>query len=213
MISSIYLSSVQLAESIWHFGITHTINQLIYKNRKIYVFEKNLNDLKTKNIKQKQLDYKIVAINSKNYRDYNFTYPLKSRYLKIKKRVNQGYENFSAVKSGVSMGDTWFAPCLDPDTTQLHPDVKLIEVHLKAKDIYLFDMYIDAKARGSNLANQILLYALHYYKKRGFSKIYSYVLAKNVPALWMVRTLNFKQIKQISLNRFIFFQNSKIMSE
>ena len=168
--------------------------------------------MKTKNIKQKKLDYKIVAINSENYRDHNYTYPLKSRYFKIKKRVNQGYENFSAVKSGVSMGDTWFAPCSDPDTTQLHPDIKLIELYLKAKDIYLFDMYIDAKARGSNLANQLLLYALHYYKKRGYSNIYSYVLAKNVPALWMVRTLNFKQIKAFSLNRFIFIQTSKTMS-
>jgi GNAT superfamily N-acetyltransferase len=137
----------------------------------------------------------------KNYRFVN-----KSRYLKALSNISKGYETFVLIRDNEVIGDCWFATSLEADRVTLHPDLELFGINPVQKSAYMFDMYVKPEERGTDVTTSILKYAYNNFKDRGIEKVYTYVMAENTPAIWMVRILGFKELKKLRMRRFLFFK-------
>jgi hypothetical protein len=45
-------------------------------------------------------------------------------------------------------------------------------------------------------------------RKKGFKKAYGYFYLKNIPALWMHRTLRWRELKHVRVTRFFIFRKA-----
>ena len=92
-----------------------------------------------------------------------------------------------------------------------HPDLKWLNLQLAPKEAYLFDMYIDPQKRGGGLVNYLFSRTLEALKKQEFAKVYGFYEADNFPALWMHRTMGYKEIERRKLKKLFSFEISDVI--
>jgi ribosomal protein S18 acetylase RimI-like enzyme len=120
------------------------------------------------------------------------------------KYLDNGYHGFSILKGKEIIGDIWYLNLNKSGTGVKHPDLKLLDIKLKEKESYMFDMYIKPEERGNGTVNFLLGNALNALKEKGVMKVYGYYTAGNVPALWIHRTLGYKELKKLKVQRILF---------
>ncbi len=205
MISALIIKVNQFIERLKSDGVKGVIKETIFLNRKAVTFEKDLSDFKAdvKLTKDSNIEIKKIS-NSNSKIEYKF--PNKSRYLKTLNNIKKGYETFVLIRNEEIIGDCWFATSLEADKKMLHHDLDLFGIKPVQKSAYMFDMYVKPEERGTEVTNSILKYAYNDFSKRGITKVYTYVMADNTPAIWMVRMLGFKELKKLSMQRFLFLR-------
>jgi len=205
MIQLLLIKINQLFEKIKSQGILNSFIEIIFINKKIITFEKDLTDYKVdlKIINNTEIEIKNI---SKVDHKLNYIFPNKSRYLKVINNKENGFECFLFIRDNKILGDCWFATSLDADKKLLHKDIHLLKVRPEQKSAYMFDMYVKKEERGTNVSSTLLKYAYQCFKERGITKIYTYVIAHNTPAIWMVRTLGFKELNKLKMHRFFFYR-------
>lgn len=135
------------------------------------------------------------------------TYPFKSRLLKAQNYLDRGYRGFAMVSGDGVSGDIWCATARESNGL-LHPDEAWLNIRSGRGEVYSFDMYVNPRKRGSvkgsNLAVALQNGALHQLRRDGFTKAYGFFWADNIPALWVHRTMHWKELRRVMASRFIF---------
>ncbi len=209
MINPLFIKINQLIERLKTDGAKSIIKETIFINRKAVTFVKDLSDFKTIVDTNKNSNVTIKKISRGDIK-LEYKFPNKSRYLKTISNVKKGYETFVFIRNNEIIGDCWFAISLEADKKLLHPDIKLFGIKPVQKSAYMFDMYVKPEERGTAVTNSILKYAYSNFTERGITKVYTYVMADNTPAIWMVRTLGFKELGKLSMFRFLFLRKVKM---
>ena len=205
MIRSSFIKINQLIERLKSDGVRGIIKETIFFNRIAVTFEKNLSDFRGEIEVSNNSNIEIKNI-SKIDTKINYKFTNKSRYLKTINNIKKGYETFVLIRDKEIIGDCWFATSLEADKKMLHPDLKLFGIKPVQKSAYMFDMYVKPEERGTDVTNSILKYAYTNFSERGITKVYTYVMADNTPAIWMVRMLGFKELKKLNMRRFLFLR-------
>jgi len=204
MLQTVFINLTQLFEELKNNGITSSFNKIIFLNKNLVTFEIKLSSYKSKPDTIKKFIYEIQNITKNNFKNLGIEFSAKSRYFKTVKRLEQGYEAFVMIINRKVIGDVWFAPGSSEAGQVLHPDIKMLEIKTTGSDVYMFDMYVDPEMRGTPVAATILNNASLGLKSEGFDKIYTYVMTENIPALWMIRALGFRDIGKTAMRRFLF---------
>lgn len=135
--------------------------------------------------------------------------PNTSRKFKAFRNFANGWRCLVAMKDSIIVGDVWFSTYNDKLAKQLHPDLKMLGIHLVDKQAYAFDMLINPSYRGKNLAVMLHKHLHQILRNEGFTKVYGYYWDDNLPALWMHRMLRFHELPKKSISRAFFFIQSK----
>ena len=201
----------QIGEA-WKTGGFHTLRRkMFFWNKDFVLVEKELSNSQLKPTVTKESNFEFIEISKGNIgKIQNLAYSLKSRQLKLESNLAKGYHGFAVVEDNMVLGDVWYACRNDLNEKGKHPDFKFLKIKLNPDEAYLNDMYISADKRGGGLVNFLLGHSLHALKEKGFKKVYGSYETDNIPALWMHRSLGYKEIRKLQVQKFLFFVRSKI---
>ena len=204
MIKRLRIHFNQVLETWKREGFFSVLHTAFFINKEIVPVEKHLNSLKSTNFPSGKKNFKFIEILKDKAGNAHLIYPLKSRYLKMAHNLDMGYRGFAIIKGDEVIGDIWY---LSPNSSKeviKQPDLKLLNITLNEKEAYMFDMFVMPAERGCGLVNFLLGNALIALKTKGFIKVYGFYMADNIPALWVHRTLGYKELKKFKVQRILF---------
>jgi len=213
MIKYCIMRIVQVVETMKLNSIRKLLREIIYLDREAVPVEMDLSTLRPLEDFMRQQDEKLIEIKPEMIYQRTLTYPIKSRYLKAENYLNNGYRGFAMVNADAVSGDIWCAASTNPKDGLMHPDESWLNIRCGKSEAYTFDMYVNPGKRGSNLAAALQNGALHELRKQGFTKAYGFFWADNIAALWVHRTLRWKELKRVKASRFIFSKKLRVRTK
>jgi hypothetical protein len=150
------------------------------------------------------LDYRFVELNLEDLLAGKWSFAVRSRCFKALRNLRKGWRNFALVEDATIMGDVWCDSVPGPGNIVAHPDLKMLGIDCKEKEVYAFDMLIAPQYRGKNLAVPLQRFLHVSLKNEGFRKVYGFYWDDNLPALWMHRMLKYKELPKRRISRFFF---------
>lgn len=132
-----------------------------------------------------------------------------NRYQKAVDYLNKGYRGFALARGREVCGDIWYVSGPSDDSGVLHQDLAWLGIRCERNEAYAFDMHLFPEQRGKNMAVLLQNGALHQMRKKGFVRVFGYYWADYVPALWVHRTLKWKEVRRVKVSRLLFFRYSR----
>lgn len=193
---------VQVVETVLQGGVRHLLRDTFYLNREAVPVEIELSALRPLTDFSRPPDETVVELTAEALAK-ELEYPVKSRYLKAISYLGKGYRGFALVKGSTVAGDIWCADSRPANGTCTHPDELWLGIQCRPGEAYTFDMFVAPAHRGGNIAAALQNGALHLLKKRGLTKAYGYFWRDNVPALWVHRTLRWRELERVRATRLL----------
>lgn len=185
-------------------GPSSVMKKTCFMNKDIVPAEKNLSLLPVLKFSPKTSELRFVDLDLDFFRETELKFALKHRHLRVSKNFKNGYRGFAVIKGGEIVGDIWYCTSEGAGPRFRHPDLEWLEwvgIKLGKSDVYLFEMFVKTQERGGGLVNFMLWSALNALRNRGFKRAYGYFAADNIPALWVHRTLGYKELERIKISR------------
>lgn len=189
----------------------------IFINKVAVTVEKDLSALVPLSGSPVEHGPRLVEITPESLQEGNahraLLYPVSSkaenRHAKAIAYLNRGYRGFALARGRHVCGDIWYVSrsgLRDDGKEALHPDLEWLHIQCGHNEVYAFDMHVYPEQRGKNLAVLLQNGALHEMKKKGFTKAFGYYWADYIPALWVHRTLRWKEVSRIKVSRVFFIR-------
>jgi len=179
--------------------------EIVYFQRTCIQLEKDLNNFAPNKVYVQHVDLTMIEIDPTTFSEKKFIHQSKARYLKALQYLKKGYSGYGIVRDNEVIGDIWCFTC--HKQSEIHPDLVLLNIKCTLNECYLFDMYISPQERGNrNVAAYFENIVLSDLSKKGYKKVYGYVWADNVPALWVHRIIKWKEKRKLKINRFLGFK-------
>lgn len=116
-------------------------------------------------------------------------------------RLAQGVRGFVAEEGGAPVGYVFFVPGSDDASEVVHADLHWLPMRPSASEVYTFDYWLSDAARGrGNLFARSVQEAQH---QLGFTASYGYVEATNTSALWLYRTVGWRELGRVTEHRLL----------
>lgn len=196
----------QFIESVRAEGITPVFGKMFFVGKVILPSVKELDVLPPLKLQVKHERVKFIEITSGSFDSSSYNFPSKSRMLRVSKNFSKGYQGFAIVRENDILGDIWYCPGPSSRPAQKHPDLDWFAwfgVELGDHDVYMFEMYVKPQERGGGIVSYLHWNALNALKGRGFHRVYGYCAADNIPALWVHRTLGYKELGRLRMHRLL----------
>ncbi len=215
MLNRLIMTLKYILKAIKFDIVYYYFREMIYINRVAVTVEKDLSSLIPISESLEHAGVKLVAVTpdvimQDAEKGRTFIYPDEDRLKSAVRYLNKGYQGVVLVRGRKVSGDIWYTSKRNRQKGPIHPDVKWLKIRCGDNDVYAFDMYLHPDKRGKNLATLLQNGALHEIKKNGFAKALGYYWAKNVPALWVHRTLKWSELARVKVTRFLFVRYSHI---
>ena len=157
-------------------------------------------------------EMRFVELRLEDIQARKWAFAVQSRAIKAHSKLKRGIRGFAFVSGQMVIGDVW---CITPPIGQSisHPEFRILGLTSAAHEAFAFDMLIDPKYRGKNLAAPLQRSLQHALKKEGFLKVYGSYYDDNLPALWMHRMLKFKELPKRKVTRFFFYSKAAFLDD
>lgn len=194
---------IQVLDTVRHGSIHSLLRETIYLNREAVPVEIELDQLRPVADFARPNDEEVVELTQELLQNRQLAYPLQSRQLKTLTYLKRGYRGYALVKGNKVYGDIWCADSSAGNDGYKHPDELWLGVKCAPEEVYTFDMFVDPANRGGNLAAALQNGALHLLKRQGYTKAYGFFWSDNVPALWVHRTLRWRELNRVRATRLL----------
>jgi len=202
---------------IWESLTTGTLMDILHDqlwNRRVVVpVEMDLTQLNPQTDLFKGLkDSSFTELTLENIKqnDWSFTSP--SRRYKAIRNLKRGLRGFALITNSKVVGDMWCIVPIEDNKPVRHPDLDMLGIRPREKEVYAFDLLIDPSFRGKNLAVPIQRSLQLVVKAEGYTKFYGFYWQDNIPAMWMHRSLRFKELPKRWVSRFFRIKRSGLLS-
>ncbi|MBU5614222.1 GNAT family N-acetyltransferase [Geomonas azotofigens] len=194
---------VQARDMVQIGGWRTLLRDMFYLNRVAVPVEIALDSLRPVSDFNRPADEAVVELSAQLLAERRLVYRFQSRYLKALSYLGRGYRGFALVKGATVAGDIWCADSRQGGAPGNHPDEAWLGIECRCGEAYTFDMFVDPAHRGGNVAAALQNGALHLLKKRGITKAYGFFWADNLPALWVHRTLRWRELDRVRATRLL----------
>jgi len=147
-------------------------------------------------------DSYFIELNLENLQLNNWSFSSPSRRYKAIRNLKRGLRGFALITGSKVVGDMWCIVPTQDNNPIRHPDLDMLGIQPKEKEVYAFDMLIDPNFRGKNLAVPIQRSLQLALKAEGYTRFYGFYWQDNIPAMWMHRSLKFKELPKRWVSRF-----------
>jgi GNAT superfamily N-acetyltransferase len=209
MLETLAISVLQFIEEERQSGIKNAFRKSFFIDAEVVPVVKDLENVKPANDILDKYNLKLVDITIDEVPHFNYPYRFKSRLLKVKRNVKNGFKALSLASNNIIVGDIWYVTWESTRHPRLHEDVELLFLNPGEKDVYMFDMFIDPEWRGKNIAVALMGSALFALGKQGYRKAFGFFEMKNIPALWTHRTLKFNELDHVFFSRYFLKRISR----
>ena len=207
MLNKMSVYSMMFLEKAREDGFFKTLGRSFYSSQEAVPAHCDLMNLKPEKHPLEQFGCEIRQVSRADQVDH-LQYSLRSRKLKVENNIRKGYQSFILIKENNVIGDIWFTPAGGPKSRP-HRDLELLGIDLGPHQAYAFDLYVSKQERGKDLTTSFMTGALKRLREMGFSRIYGYYMAKNIPALWIHRLIGYKEMPRIRIRSLLFFRMSR----
>lgn len=208
------LRLVQVLETVRLNSFKKLLKDIVFFNRVAVPVEMDLACLPPLDDPPPESGERLVEIKPDLVAGGALVYPVRSRLLKAENYLAHGYRGFAMVCGDSVSGDIWCATARD-DRGLLHPDERWLKIQSGNGEVYSFDMFVNPQKRGSSKGSNIAVAlqngALHQLRKDGFTKAYGFFWADNIPALWVHRSMHWKELSRVRASRFIFSRKFSVV--
>lgn len=119
----------------------------------------------------------------------------------LETRLRQGVGGFVAEDGGEAVGYVFFVQGSDDPTEVVHADLHWLPLRPQKTEVYTFDYWLSSAARGrGHVFARAVQDAQH---QLGYTASYGYVEAANTSALWLYRTVGWKELGRVSEHRLL----------
>jgi len=119
----------------------------------------------------------------------------------VRTRAQQGMRGFVAEDQGQIVGYVFWVPGSDDPNKAVHPDLEWLPMQPTSKEVYTFDYWIASEHRGrGNLFARFVQQAHH---DLGYEVSFGYVDAVNTAALWLYRTVGWREVGRITEHKIL----------
>jgi GNAT superfamily N-acetyltransferase len=198
----------RIRESLAVGNFSQLIHRQVFRNRIATPTEMDLSAIPLQINKDQDEDFTFKELMPSELMAVKWQTPNTSRKFKARQYFAKGWRCIAVMKDTYIAGDVWFLTYNDKLAKQLHPDLKMLGIHLEDMEAYAFDMLIHPSFRGKNLAMKLHRYLHQILQAEGFRKVYGYYWDDNLPALWMHRMLRFHELPKKKVSRIFFFIQS-----
>jgi Acetyltransferase (GNAT) family. len=209
MFETIAIKTLQFIEEAKQSGVRNAFGKSFFTNAEIVPVVKELENAQLSIEVLNKQNIILVELTRNDLAHFNYSYRFKSRSLKAKRNVKKGFKAFALVSNNVVIGDIWYITWESTRHPHLHDDIELLFLNPGEKDVYMFDMFLDPLQRGNNIALLLMKNALHKLAEKGYKKIFGFFEAKNIPALWVHRSLKFKELDRVFFSRYFLKRSSR----
>lgn len=194
---------VQVIDTLRRGSMKALLRETFYLNREAVPVEIELTALRPVEDFPRPAGEKVLEITRELLEGRPLAYPVRSRELKALDYLRRGYRGYALLKGDTVTGDIWCADAAIGNQGQKHPDEAWLGVRCRDGEVYTFDMFVDPEKRGGNAAAALQNGALHALRKEGFTKAYGFFWSDNVPALWVHRTLHWRELARVRASRLL----------
>jgi GNAT superfamily N-acetyltransferase len=185
------------------------IQSRVFFNRVATPVEMDLTTLPTKISLNQDASFEFLELKLDDLQSNKRSISDPSRRLKAFHNLSKGFRWLVIITNTTVIGDIWFICCTHNQGGYIHPDLEMLGIQCGDREAYGFDMYIDPKYRGKNLAVPLQRYLQTVLRNEGYLKVYGYYWDDNLPALWMHRMMKFHELPKRRVTHFIFFRQSR----
>lgn len=193
-------------------GFSSAVKRTIYKSEVIMPVEKVLGELKKVKCSFDESLYRIVELSRENSASFPFTYAHKSRRQRVDEYLANGFSAFAIVRDYEVVGDVWFASADKARLDYVHPRLKWFGINLARDEVFLFDLFVVPDERGKSITTYFFSRALETLRDRGYTKAYGDYVANNLPAMWLHRTLGYRERPGVVLKRYLLFESAAALA-
>ena len=194
----------QFVEHQKEHGLLSACKIVVYKYEEAVPVEKDLSLLKPLQ-KIKGDEFRIQEVTEATFARLGLPYTYGSRRERAPGYFRNGYQSFVLIKNHRVVGDIWYVTAATAKRKPEHPHLRWFDIELGKDQVYMFDMFVDPRERGSAVTTFFLHSVLHLWKDRGYSKAYGYFVADYVPALWVHRLLGYQERPHHIVRRYLMF--------
>lgn len=153
-------------------------------------------------------DYRFIELDLKELRAGELSFAVPCRHYKALHNLKKGFRGFAVIKDTKVVGDIWRVTPSELGRRVVHTDLNMLGIDCGEDEAYAFDMYIDPESRGKNLAVPLMRFLHSTLKNEGCQKVYGFYWDDNLPAMWVHRVLEFKELPKRLVRRFFCFTKS-----
>jgi hypothetical protein len=201
----------QISELASSKGWMSVIKEMIFFNRTAIVVEKDLSEIKEHPELLQAVDMKVVEIGTEMLSSASYHFAVRSRQLKARHYIEDGYGGFALIRDRQIVGDTWYVPSQATDNPRLlHKDLRMFGFkRWLVSDVYTFDIFVAQESRKGKVAPAFQNEAMLLLRDKGYTKAFGFYWADNLPAHWCTRVTNkWRKLRAVSVSRFLVFQRA-----
>lgn len=150
-------------------------------------------------------EFQFVELKADDLHSGKWDFAVPNRRIKAHRNLKRSLRGFAIVQDSIVLGDFWCTVGRRVDNKITHPDLQMLGIVCEQDEAYGLDMFITPEYRGKNLAVSLQRYLQTTLKLADYKKIYGYYWDDNIPAMWMHRMLQFKELPKRRVSRFFSF--------
>jgi hypothetical protein len=139
---------------------------------------------------------------------FPYTFTNKSSQQKVPGYLKNGYKAFAIIRDGDVVGNVWYVTKGNSRLDYVHPRLKWFGINLAVDEVFLFDLFVVPDERVKSTTTYFFVKALELLRDKGFNKAYGDYVADNIPAMWLHRTLGYRERPGIVLKRYFLFESA-----
>lgn len=213
MLTKIKLVFSRIREILAEGNLWNLFHTRMFRNKIATPVEMDLTTLPPQTNITQDIEYKFIELKLPDLQSDKLEFPISSRRLKAMQNLKKGWRSFAVIKDNTVVGDVWCIPFRRELEKYIHPDLKMLGIHLGEGEAYAFDMLIHPTYRGKNLTAPLHKYLQLTLKNEGYKKVYGYYWNDNLPALWMHRMLKFHELQKRRVSLYFFIMHSSLVDQ
>ncbi len=119
----------------------------------------------------------------------------------VRTRGAMGTRGWAAEYAGEIIGYVFWAPGTDRSGASAHADLEWLPMRPTADEVYTFDYFVVPASRGKG--GVFCRHVQQAQRELGFTRSYGYVYLDNRPALWLYRTVGWKELGRLDEQKLL----------
>ena len=210
MLEYVRMRLAHVTETLNENGLKSITKEIIYKNRIAVVVKKELRSELAVPLGQNGSEAICAEITQATLND-GLHNQYKNRELKAASYLERGFCGFGLFLDKEVVADIWYYWPHRTPGVHSHKDLDWLGIQCPENTVYAFDMFLNPRLRGQNLAPFFQGSFLVHLRDLGAELAYGYYWLDNLPALWVHRMLKWDEVKRLEVTRFFNYRKAKVL--
>jgi hypothetical protein len=209
MLDYLHMRLIHVRDALRTGGIKPLLREIVYRDRIAVVVGKDLKDVPPNVHLPRDHSGVCAEITPAMLDDAAIFNQYRNRELKAAHYLKKGFRGFGLFVGQEIVADLWYYRPSPGAGAAIPKDLEWLGLECPMNSVYSFDMFLNPKLRGQNLAAFFQSSFLRHLRDLNVERAYGYYWQDNLPALWVHRMLKWEEIKTLRVSRVLAYRKTK----